>query len=308
MRVALVTMNSEQNYGAVLQAYALQQTILDVAQFDGVIGLYLSDLQTGDEITLYYDQGEPVTVPPEVAFTASSTIKIPIMVSAFRRVGLEPDSEKPLDETALERLDAMISKSDNVASDWVMSNLVANDTGPLLVTSDMRKIGLENTFLAGYFYYGAPLLRVYDTPANQRLDVTTEPDRYSQTTPIEIGELLRDIYFCAHSGGGTLVAAFPGEITQAECQMMISMLKNDRTPWLIPAGVPDGTEVAHKHGWVSDAFGIIHDMSDAGIVYTQGRTYVLSIFMFHPVQLVFEPSNDLVVDLSRAVYNFYNLP
>ena len=73
----------------------LQQTILDIEQFDGVIGLYLSDLQTGDEITLYYDQGEPIPVPPDVAFTASSTIKIPIMVSAFRRGGVEPESAKP---------------------------------------------------------------------------------------------------------------------------------------------------------------------------------------------------------------------
>lgn len=286
----------------------LQQTILDIEQFDGVIGLYLSDLQTGDEITLYYNQGEPIPVPPDVAFTASSTIKIPIMVSAFRRGGIEPENEKLLDEIALQELNDMIAKSDNVASDWVMSNLVANETGPLLVSSDMSKIGLINTFLAGFFYNGAPLLRVYTTPANQRLDVTTEPDRYSQTTPTEIGELLRDIYFCAHAGGGTLLAAFPDEITQSECQMMINILKNDHTPWLILAGVPDGTEVAHKHGWVSDAFGIIHDMSDAGIVYTQGRTYVLSIFLYHPLQLVFEPSNQLVVSLSRAVYNFYNLP
>lgn len=286
----------------------LQQTILDVSAFDGVIGLYLSDLQTGDEITLYYELGEPIAIPPDVAFSAASTIKIPIMVAAFRRGGEDPESQKQLDETALQELNDMITQSDNVASDWVMSNLVAADTGPLLVSSDMRALGLENTFLAGYFYNGAPLLRVYDTPANQRLDVDTEPDRYSQTTPTEIGELLQDIYFCAHGGGGTLIAAFPDQITQSECQLMISMLKNDRTPWLIPAGVPDGTEVAHKHGWVSDMFGIIHDMSDAAIVYTPGRTYVLSVFLYHPVQLVFEPSNKLVVNLSRAVYNYYNLP
>jgi beta-lactamase class A len=286
----------------------LQQTILDVAGFDGVIGLYLSDLQTGDEITLYYYQGEPVPVPPELVFTASSTIKVPILVSALRRVGDTPESEKQLDDTAREKLDAMIAKSDNVASDWVLSNLVDAVTGPLEVTKDMQTVGLNNTFLAGYFYSGAPLLRVINTPGNSRTDLTTEPDRYSQTSPAEIGELLRDIYYCAQNGGGSLIAIFPGEITQAECQMAIAMLKNDRTPWLIPAGVPDGTEVAHKHGWVTDAFGIIHDMSDAGIVYTQGRTYVLSIFLYHPVQLVFDPSNALVVDLSRAVYNFYNIP
>ena len=89
---------------------------------------------------------------------------------------------------------------------------------------------------------------------------------------------------------------------------MIQFLKNDRTPWLILAGVPDGTEVAHKHGWVSDIFGIIHDMSDAGIVFTRGGDYVLSIFLYHPIQLVFEPANDLIAQLSQAIFNFYNLP
>ncbi len=286
----------------------LRQTILDVTEFDGVIGLYLSDLQTGDEITIYLNQGQTVPVPPEVAFTASSTIKVPIVISAMRRVGDTPESEKQLTTIAREKLEAMITKSDNVATDWVMSNLVSADTGPLLVTADMHTLGLENTFLAGYFYSGAPLLRQYLTPGNQRTDLTTEPDRYSQTSPAEIGQLLGDLYYCAQTGGGNLIAAFPGEITQAECQMIVALMKGDRTPWLIPAGVPDGTEVAHKHGWVPDAFGIIHDISDAAIVYTQGRTYVLAIFLYHPVQLVFEPSNKLVVDLSRAVYNFYNLP
>jgi hypothetical protein len=66
--------------------------------------------------------------------------------------------------------------------------------------------------------------------------------------------------------------------------------------------------VAHKHGWVTDASYVIHDMSDAAIVYTPGGDYVLTVYLYHPVQLVFDPSNKLVADLSRATYNFYNLP
>jgi hypothetical protein len=30
--------------------------------------------------------------------------------------------------------------------------------------------------------------------------------------------------------------------------------------------------------------------------------------MYHPVQIVFDPANLLVTDLSRAIYNYYNLP
>jgi beta-lactamase class A len=49
-------------------------------------------------------------------------------------------------------------------------------------------------------------------------------------------------------------------------------------------------------------------MSDAAIVYTPGGDYVLAVYLYHPVQIVFDPTNKLVADLSRAVYHFYNLP
>lgn len=286
----------------------LKQTVLDINNYDGIIGLYLVDLQTGQEISFYYDQQEMVQVPPDLSFTASSTIKIPIMVSAYRRLSDDPELGQPMDDEILGYMDQMITESNNPASDWIMENVVDPLSGPLVVTADMAEIGLENTFLAGYFYNGAPLLKIYRTPGNQRTDVLMERDPYSQTTPLESGMLLQDIYQCAETGGGTLVAVYDRAITQGECQQMIQLLKNDRSPWLILAGVPDGTEVAHKHGWVSDPFGIIHDMSDSGIVYTKGGDYVLSVFLYHPNQLVFEPANEVIASISRAVYNFYNIP
>ena len=279
----------------------LKQTI-ELSGYDGTIGLYLSDLQTGQEISFILEQGVPVIYPPDVAFTASSTIKIAIMVSVFRRLGENPDAE------IVTNLEDMIAQSINPASDWLMVNFLDTFEGPLLVTDDMRTLGLTNTFLAGYFYTGAPLLDIIETSANLRQDVFTDPDPYNQTTPSEIGSLLVDLYQCAQSGGGSLVAAFPGEITQTECQTMINYLIQDRIALLIQAGVPDGTNVGHKHGWVPDIFGIIHDMSDAAIVFTPGGDYVLTVFMYHPVQIVFDPANQLVKDLSRAAYNYYNIP
>lgn len=279
----------------------LRQTI-DLSNYEGLIGVNLIDLQNGQEISFITQDGEEVSTPPDVAFTASSTIKIPIMVSVFRRLGENPDAE------TLKNLEDMIGKSINPASDWLMEKILDPLKGPLYVTEDMQTLGLENTFLAGYFYPGAPLLESYQTPANQRSDIFTEPDPYNQTTPSEIGVLLQEIYQCAQHNDGTLIAAFPGEISQAECQMMINNLVKDKIALLIERGVPDGTQVAHKHGWVPDPFGIIHDMSDAAIVFTPGGNYVLTIFMYHPTQIVFDPANDLVTELSRAAYNYYNLP
>jgi beta-lactamase class A len=224
------------------------------------------------------------------------------MISAYRRLAGAPEPQ------VAENLDAMIARSINEASDWLMENLIDPTHGPLKVTEDIQRLGLQNTFLAGYFAPGSPLLFQYQTPANTRPDLSADPDPYSQTTPSEIGMLLMDIYQCAQNGGGSLPAAFPGEITQAECQTMIDTLVKDHMGQLIQGGVPDGTRVAHKHGWVTDAFYVIHDMSDAAIVFTPGGNYVLVIFLYHPTQLVFEPNDTLFRDLSRAVYNFYNLP
>jgi len=276
----------------------LKQTV-DIAEFDGLVGVYLLDLQTGEEINFAYSQGEEFSTNPDVAFTSASIIKIPIMVSAFRRIQENPDSET----TRL--ISEMIEKSGNDPADWLMERVIDPLNGPLDVSADMNTLGLENTFLAGQFYAGAPLLAAFQTPANLRDDINTDPDIYNQTTPSDIGMLLEDIYQCNQNGGGNLAAVFPDEFTQTECQSMITYLGRNKIGILIEAGVPDGTPVAHKHGWVT-YFGVMNTLGDAGIVYTPGGNYVLAIFLHHPDQLIWEPASELVANQSEAIYNYFN--
>lgn len=278
----------------------LKQT-LQVANFDGLAGIYLLDLQTAQEHHFAYRNGEDLPVQPDIAFTASSIIKIPIMVSTFRRLSDTSDAE------TMKLLQDMIDLSGNEAADWLMDRVIDPQRGPLLVTQDMQALGLENTFLAGYFSFGSPLLALIETPANSRTDVFTDPDPYSQTTPSDIGMLLDDIYQCAQNGGGALPAVFPGEITQAECVLMNDYLLKNRLPVLLTAGLPEATPIAHKHGWVT-VNGIINTIGDAGIVYSPGGNYVLVVFLYHPDQLIWEPASALIAQLSQAVYNFYNIP
>ena len=283
----------------------LQQNVT-AAGFDGVLGFYLFDLQNGQEIHFAMDKGETISVNPDVAFTASSTVKIPIMVSLFIKNGSaalqEPYSTLMLD---------MIRLSENPPADRLMEDL-DKFRGPLIVTDDMRKIGLDNTFLAGFFCsaeFPCPLLEQINTPANQRTDVFTDPDPFNQTTPSDAGMLLTDIYQCATEGGGALIAAYPDKLTSEICQQMINYLQADKIGVLIEAGVPEGTPVAHKHGWITDpSSGVIHNISDASIVYTAGGDYVLVIYAYHPVQTIWEPVSELFAKLSQTVYNFYNLP
>jgi len=279
----------------------LKQTI-NLEGFDGLVGIYLLDLQTAQEIHLALRQDKELPVQPDIAYTASSIIKIPIMVSVYRRLGDNTDPE------TMKLLSDMITKSGNEAADWLMDRVIDSARGPLMVTEDMNALGLQNTFLAGYFSFGSPLLARIQTPANQRTDVSTDPDPYSQTTPTDIGMLLEDIYQCAVSGGGALQAVFPGDITQVECQAMIEYLKNNKLPVLLTEGIPEATQIAHKHGWVSDMNGVINTIGDAGIIYTPGGNYILVVFLNHPQQLVWEQASKLVSDISKAVYNYYNLP
>ena len=283
----------------------LQQTI-NLAGYDGVFGLYMLDLQTGQEIHFAMDKNQIIPTEPDVAFTASSTIKIPIMLSYYIKNG-----PTALDDRTNELILNMIRKSENPPADALMQRLNAFE-GPLIVTKDLEKIGLENTFIAGFFcdpFNPCPLLQRFSTPANQRVDVFTDPDPYNQTTTSDMGMLLSDIYQCATSGGGALIAAYPGQITPEVCQQMINFLAADKIGVLIEAGVPEGTQVAHKHGWISDAgSGVIKNISDSAIVYTPGGNYVLVMYAYHPIQAVWEPVSNMFAELSQIVYNYFNLP
>jgi beta-lactamase class A len=275
----------------------LLKQLIDQSGFDGLVDLYFLDLQTQENIHFAYQSGQDISVTPDIAFTAASTIKIPIMVSVLRHF----NSHVSADIDTL--LKDMIARSDNVASDSLMATLDTS-RGPLEVTENMQQLGLENTFIAMFFAPGSIPLQHYKTPANSRLDINTNPDTFSQTTSSDMGILLEDIYLCAQTGGGSLVAAFPGQIDQAACQQMIQYLQEDKLGALIQGGIPEGTIVAHKHGWDIN----MNQFSDAGIVYTPGGNYILTIYVYHPVQALWDIVAPLYAELSRSFYNYFNLP
>ncbi|MFZ5904097.1 MAG: serine hydrolase [Chloroflexota bacterium] len=281
----------------------LLKQVIELSGFDGVIGVYMLDLQTGQEIHFASNNNQPLSVSPDVAFGASSTAKIPIMVAYFSQYG-----SAALEENTTELLIDMIRRSENPPADRFMVSL-DEERGPLVVTERMQALGLTSTFMAGYFYDGAPLLQIINTPANQRVDVTTNPDRYNQTTTSDMGMLLEDLYQCAETGGGALVAVFPTTMNQQICQQMIDILVEDKLGALLQAGIPEGTLIAHKHGWVTNPLtGVIDNVSDAAIVYSAGGNYVLVVYAYHPVQIVWDTTaNPLFAQISQAVYNYFNV-
>ncbi len=277
----------------------MTQQIIDVSGFDGIVEIYMQDMQTSQNLLFAYQSGQG-TLTPNIAYSAWSTIKIPVMVSAFKVI------DDPSPEIYLSLMEEMIEQSENSSTDELAQTVIEENLAPMIVTEDLQTLGLENTFWGGYFYLGAPLLQRYETTANQRTDINTDPDIYNQTTPSDMGMLMEDIYQCAEFGGGALIAAFQGEITQEECQLMVTYMAKNQIAVLIQSGVPSGTVVAHKHGWANELDGLLHTIGDVAIVYSPGGDYVLSIFVHHPVQAVFDPVNELFAQLSRAFYNYFN--
>jgi hypothetical protein len=111
----------------------LKQTIT-VSGFDGLAGVYLLDLSDNQEIHFEYLDGEDLPTNPDVAYTASSIIKVPIMVSAFRHLADNSDQESQ------KLLQDMIDLSGNEAADWLMDRVLDSERGPLIVSEDMKTL------------------------------------------------------------------------------------------------------------------------------------------------------------------------
>src|SRR5689334_11562740 len=123
----------------------LLKQIITVSDFDGLIGLYMVDLQTGQEIHFSMENKEQIPTEPDIAFTASSTIKVPIVASYLINRGSN------LDANTIAVISRVLCKSDNSATDQVLGGIDPN-IGPLIVTENMKTIGLTSTFINGFFY------------------------------------------------------------------------------------------------------------------------------------------------------------
>ena len=276
--------------------YLIRQ-IIQRNQFNGVAEFYILDLEKREELSFAFSDGETIT--PNIAFTAASTIKIPIMTYVYIY------RDEPLTAEIDAELKLMIEISENTPADGLLES-ISGTLAPIAFSEDLQKLGYKNTFLGGFFYPGASLLVRYETPANTRTDVNTSPDVYNQTTPAEISQSLDDIYQCANYNGGALKAVFGDAVKQEECIHMLELLSANKTAVLLEAGIPETTRVAHKHGWILENDGLIHSISDAGIIYSPNTTYILTMFFYHPDQLVFDSTNVMASEISGAVYQFFN--
>ena len=277
----------------------LQNLMIDYLDSQGFIhdgqttaaSLFVLDLLTGEEINLLGD----------VAYSAASTIKAPIMIDFYRLLDREPSS----DEAWL--LANSLLCSNNASSNLIMEIIGGGDgfAGLQSVIDTLQYIGADNTYISAPFYLGVEGQQLGAIPApatspNAAYDTNADP--FNQTTAEDMGSLFNLLYDCAEFGSG-LAASYPdGQITQSECRQMLELMSANDIERLLQGGIPRQTRISHKNGWIFDTVG------DAGVVYSpNGRHYVISIFLWEQTDFQdYEKLWPLVEGLSRAAWNFFN--
>ncbi len=261
--------------------------------YDGqttVASVFILDLQTGEEINILSD----------VAMSAASTVKLPILIDYFRNLTFAPT-----DDEAFLMAQSLLC-SNNSSSNLIMEIIGRNDIfrGIGQVTQTTQYIGARNTYItAPLFLGGDQVLGSIPAPTTTpNTNFNTGADPFNQTTTEDLGTMFTMLYDCANYGSG-LAAAFPeGEITQNECRQMIELMSANDLERLLQGGLPPDARIAHKNGWLEDVHG------DAGIVFPpNGRDYVIAVYVWENTNFFnYLEAWPLIEGISRATWNYFS--
>lgn len=277
----------------MLIAYLDSQSFI----YDGsstVASVYIMDLQSGEEINLNGD----------VAFSAASTIKVPILIDYFRLLSLAPT-----DEESFLMANSLLC-SNNSSSNLIMQIIGGGTENDLFrgigsVTETAQYLGARNTFITAPLFLGVEGQQLGSIAAPQTSpnpNFNTGPDPYNQTTAEDLGTLFGMIYDCASYGSG-LIAAYPdGEFTQNECRQMLELMSGNDLLRLLQGGLPEDARISHKNGWLENIHG------DAGVVFPpNGRNYIIAVFLWQDVEFFsFTEAWPLIEGISRAAWNYFS--
>jgi uncharacterized protein YraI len=255
----------------------------------------------GSVFILDLASGEAISLGRDIAYSGMSLVKIPILIEFYRQ------TDQPADARQAEIIaNTMICSGNHTAND-LLAIIGGGDhlAGAQQVTAMMQTLGLSNSFIMVPFDVSAgrePTPQPYPVyaPPIAADQTRSQPDPFNQITPEDLGWLLNAVYQCAQTESGPLLETFPGEFTPTECRQIIQTLGSNQINVLTEAGVPFGTLVAHKHGWINDTHG------DAAIVFTPGGDFILTMALHQPEWLPYERSWPVMAEIARLVYNAYN--
>lgn len=247
--VATLAAAFAQEPAALLEQKTLARVAAIDARLDGVLGMAAIDLKTGRAFSYH---GDLVT-------TQASLIKIPILVTAFQQA---ESGELKLDRkiTLTEKdkaggsgtLDARLGPQPLALTVRELLTLMIRDSDNTATNAVIGLVRRErvNALLLSLGLKSTRLRRVMmDSQAARRDDENT-------STPLEMARLVEWIY------RGKVVS-------RKACDEMIAILKLVRADFR--GALPPGVDSASKPGSVPG----VH--TEAGIVFLDGRPYVLSV-------------------------------
>jgi beta-lactamase class A len=250
------------------------------------VGLYFRDLATGDS----------VLVGARVRFHAASTMKVPVMIQLYRDrdVGrLSLDDSIPVTNTFHSIVDSstyLLDKADD--SDSLLYARVGRKASIRELVELMETVSsnLATNLLIARVSAPRANATAHALGADSILVLRGVEDGKAYSAGLNNTTTARDL--------GVLLAAIAQNraASPESCREMLAILGRQQFNEGIPAGLPAGTRVYHKTGWVG---GLVYH--DAAIVERKdGRRYVL-VVLTGGIQKP-EDAYRLVSDLSRLVF------
>ncbi|HSA55802.1 MAG TPA: serine hydrolase [Gemmatimonadaceae bacterium] len=266
----------------------LRERILQrIAQVPGAtVGVVFQDVRDG---------GALVHVNPDSVFHAASTMKVPVLIEYFRAV-----------DAGHLRADQDLLLVNEFAS-IVDGSPYALDAG---ADSDSSLYPMLGTRVPLRLLAERMITRSSNLATNAMIEVVGAPraDATARALGARATKVLRGVedgkafqaglsnVTTARDLAALLLAIETGTAASAtRCREMLEILSRQQHNSEIPAGLPAGTRVAHKTGWIT---GVLHD---AALVYPEGRgPYVLVVLTKGIADR--DVARELIVDISRMVW------
>ena len=257
-----------------------------IAEVKGaVVGVAFRNLANGAELSINADS----------SFHAASTMKVPVMIELFRRIDAGALS---LDQGIL-----LVNQFGSIVDGSPYSLNAGDDSDSLAYTKIGTRVAVRDLI-------DHMITRSSNLATNALIEVVGA-ERANATSHmlgarnirvlrgVEDGKAFRaglNNTTTARDLGVLMEAIATGRAaSRASCDAMRDVLLRQEFNEEIPAGVPPGTKVAHKTGFIT---GVLHD---AAIVYPAGRSpYVLVVLTRDiPDQSI---ARRMIADISRLVY------
>ncbi len=278
----------------------LQEQIEQMAAgWKGVVGAYVYDLAS-DQVVAHLHEN--------TVFSGASVMKTPILLWSYINLPSFTNKQE-------QWLKKMIVDSDNLAA----NNMLSASAGgggtdealqSVLAMSDMLKgLGLQHTYQympyeARDYLVNVRKIKIKRGPKQEGPAPYTDADTVLRTTPAEMSRIFLLIYQCSQ-GKGELLEKFDTSLTPARCQEMLARLEQNGDHTRMVAGLPAGTRVAHKSGWIEDM------QADVGIVHSPGGDFLLAIYLYRDITpgktyLEDRVATPVIASFARLIYSYYN--